>query len=245
MVPVFFQEGVDGDAESIPPSGRMACAPAARAGEGTDALVSAEPELAGSARTTLPPTSLDDGWPGDELDEEEVEDPARTRRRRAARIGTAWGTVVVLVAAGVAIVLSPRRDPGSIASPASAPPVATARALLPLVAPTVAITSAPVAAPIAAAPALGSAGVASCRSGMVPLVGAAGQASCIDVAESVLCKRDRRTHALRPAGCIDAKTPKVACASRGGRLATAAERPSLAAAKGKTSASAFRCAAPR
>jgi hypothetical protein len=236
---LFFQEGIDGHAESIPPSGRTPCALAL---EGTGSPVSAEQESTQAARTTIPPTSFDDGW----LDaEEEVEDPARTRRRRAARIGTAWGTVLVLAAAGVAVVMSPRREVRSAAAPASPPPVETTTAHPLVAAPTLAIPAPPVVAPTPTASILtpAPASPASCRSGMLPLV--AGRATCVDVAESFLCARDRRTHALRPAGCIDAKTPKAACESRGARLATSAERQQLAAAKGKTGAGAFRCAAAR
>src|SRR5579872_541443 len=60
---VFFLEGVDGHAESLP---------------------SSDPEI--DVEATLAPTS--DDW----LEEEQplVEDPARIRRRRAARVGLAW-----------------------------------------------------------------------------------------------------------------------------------------------------------
>lgn len=227
---LFFQEGIDGHAESIPP-------------DGTDSLGGAEAESKRAARTTIPPTSLDDEW----LEaEEEVEDPARTQRRRAARIGTAWGMVAALAAAGVAVVLSPRSDVRSTAAPASEPRVETTLAHPPIATPTPAIPSPPVVAPTAPAsvptptPAPAPPSPASCRSGMLPLV--AGNTTCVNAAESFLCARDRRTHALRPAGCIDAKTPKAACESHGARLATSAERQQLAAAKGKTSAGAFRCA---
>jgi hypothetical protein len=246
---LFFQEGIDGHAESVPPDGTNPFAL-----DEIDAWVSTEAESR-AGRSTIPPTSLDDEWV--EAEEEEVEDPARTRRRNAARVATAWGTVVALAVAGVAIFVSPRSDVRSAAAPTSPPPVETtvpqppaatsALSTLPNQGPQAlplaatppappARATAPVAAPLPASP-------ASCRPGTLPLV--AGRTTCVDVAESFLCARDPRTHALRPAGCIDAKSPKAACESRGARLATSAERQQLVGAKGKTGAGAFRCAAAR
>ena len=73
---ILFREGIDGHAESVPPSGEYS-SPL----EPTDVL---DPEDEWTlAPSTLPPTALDDEW----LEEVEVEDPARTRRRRVARIG--------------------------------------------------------------------------------------------------------------------------------------------------------------
>lgn len=246
---IFFQEGIDGHAESVPPDGASPLPLG-----GVDPLAG---EATRAARSTIPPTSLDEEW----LEpEEELEDPARTRRRRAARVGTAWGTVVALAAAGVAIFVSPRRDGLSAAaatspsltettvarSPAATPaptvpPGQGAQAVPVAVAPPpppvrVATTAAP--APVPPAP-------ATCRPGMVSPV--AGRATCVDVGESFLCGRDPRTRALRPVGCVEAKSPKAACESRGARLATAAERQALAggtSGKGKTGAASFRCAAP-
>ncbi len=245
---LFFQEGIDGHAESVPPDGASPFPLG-----GTNPFVGADAESTRAARSTIPPTSLDDEWPALE---EEVEDPARTRRRRAARIGTAWGTVVALVLVGVAAFVSPRRDGRAAAAAASPPPVETTAARPPAAAqspvtppsqssppqPAAATSPTPaVRAPVASVPPPAS--VPSCRAGMLP--SATGHATCVDVTESLLCTRDPRTHALRPAGCIDAKSPKAACESRGARLVTSAERHPLAGAKGKTGAGAFRCAATR
>jgi hypothetical protein len=126
----FFDEGIDGHAESVPPSGPHACAL-----DVTNAVVSGEADTIQATPSTIAPTSL---W----LEpDEEVEDPMRTRRRRAARIGTAWGMLGALAVVGVAAFASPRRDVRSAAAPTSpatvetsvaSPPVATSTAVAPL-----------------------------------------------------------------------------------------------------------------
>ena len=72
---LFFQEGIDGHAESIPP-------------DGTDSLGGAEAESKRAARTTIPPTSLDDEWlEAEEEVEESREDAAAQGRADRHRLG--------------------------------------------------------------------------------------------------------------------------------------------------------------
>ncbi len=91
---LFFHEGIDGHAESLP---------------------STEPDVSAVECSTR--TSPDDEWVEAE-EEEEGEDPARTRRRRAARIGVAWGGAAMLCFALTAPWLGPRIDEGAVASSA-------------------------------------------------------------------------------------------------------------------------------
>ena len=105
---IFFQEGIDGRAESVP-----SCEP--------DVIELDGSHLVSSAEVDSPSWRADNQLAA----EEEVEDPARTRRRRAARIGVAWGAVAALVLTAAAAFLTPRRDVRLAASSASAPRIET------------------------------------------------------------------------------------------------------------------------
>lgn len=110
----FFQEGIDGHAESIPDD----------TSPGLTVLTpfgSAAAESARAAHTTIP------GSPDDVLPETEVkvEDPARTRRRNAARAGAVWGAVGALALAAAAVCVSPRREAPIVAAHATLPLVET------------------------------------------------------------------------------------------------------------------------
>jgi hypothetical protein len=102
-----FEEGIDGRAESLPPSGH-------------------DFALDGQA---LPVRAESDSWAEDEWFEAEVEGHERqaeheqhegeseneaieapTRRRRVARVGLAYGAIVALAIASVAAFVNPRRD---------------------------------------------------------------------------------------------------------------------------------------
>ncbi len=115
----FFLEGVDGHAESLPSN---------EATEETRhalALVDAE--------------SIEEQLP--------VEDPVRARRRRAARIGVAWGAVAMVALAGVGSFVGHRVHHGL----AVVPDVSTVSVSPPPAEP---VASAPVAAPAVEAPAV-------------------------------------------------------------------------------------------
>jgi len=96
---LFIHEGIDGHAESLP---------------------SSEPDVSAVQGPTR--TSPGDEWlEAEELEaeeEEKVEDPARTRRRRAARVGVAWGVAAMLCFALSAPWLGPRIAEGAVASAA-------------------------------------------------------------------------------------------------------------------------------
>src|SRR5258708_4355189 len=86
---MFFVEGIDGRAESLPSA--EAYAPAVDAHLSTD--------------TDSTPVSRDNEW---FEAEEEIEDPAQTRRRKAARVGVAWGAIALVTLAATAAFMRPR-----------------------------------------------------------------------------------------------------------------------------------------
>lgn len=130
---LFFQEGIDGHAESLPPDGA------------TPLVLDADTGRAALSFVSL--ATLDSRWiqlaeeDEQEAAEVEVEDPVRTRRRRAARVGIAWGGVVALVMLGVGAFMSHRHESPSAAAlpegPASPPSVETTAAHQPVAAPVI------------------------------------------------------------------------------------------------------------
>jgi len=92
---IFFLEGVDGRADSLP-----------------------------SSHDLGPPSPSPAEQPDESPAKEEVvEDPARARRRRAARVGVAWGAVAMLVFAGAAQLLGSHTHERSARVSASPPRV--------------------------------------------------------------------------------------------------------------------------
>ena len=128
---MFFLEGIDGRAESLPSAEQYA--PAVDEHPSSDA---------GST-----PVSRDDEW---FEAKEEIEDPAQTRRRKAARVGVAWGAIVLLTLAGVAVFMRPRAiEPSATLS--TSPPFVEKAAPSPVASPIVATRTA-TPAPLAAVP---------------------------------------------------------------------------------------------
>lgn len=115
---LVFEEGIDGHAESLPPD---AATPLTL--DDDEAFFNAVTVAA--PHSEIPPTSLDDDWVEAE---EEIEDPARTRRRRRARLGTAWGAALLVTAASVAGFVGHRRDARSVTASADSVPVEGAAA---------------------------------------------------------------------------------------------------------------------
>ena len=128
---MFFMEGIDGRAESLPSAEAYAHA------------VDEHP----SADADATPVSRDDEW---FEAKEEIEDPAQTRRRKAARVGVAWGAIVLLTLAGAAAFMRPRAiEPSATLS--TRPTFVATVAPSPVASPIVATrTAAPV--PLAAIP---------------------------------------------------------------------------------------------
>ncbi len=94
----FFLEGTDGHAESLP----------------------SEPEAATIALPSVDAQPLESR----EAEHADVEDPARTRRRRAARIGVVWGACLMVGAAGAGAFMSPHgQERAPVALSTSAAPV--------------------------------------------------------------------------------------------------------------------------
>jgi hypothetical protein len=209
---LFFQEGIDGHAESLPPEGA------------TPLVLDADTAHAGLSFVSL--ATLDSRWVqlAEEQEEEheqeevEVEDPVRIRRRRTARIGMAWGSVVALVLLGVGAFLSHRHEASSVAlapssaSPALSPPVVeTTAAHQPLPAPALAST------PSQSSPPLPVAALPPAPPSRAPVAAAS------------------HTQPLHPAACTASKASSGPCEPRA-RVATSAKHAAPAGAKGKNAA---------
>jgi hypothetical protein len=136
----IFVEGIDGRAESLPPAEPHAPAVDEQASSDTDAMT----------------MSRDNEWfeahEEEEAAEEDVEDPARTRRRKVARIGVAWGGIALLALGAATAFIRPRATEPSAASSSSPPPVETV-AHAPVATPIVSASSAAPARLAAAVPA--------------------------------------------------------------------------------------------
>jgi hypothetical protein len=134
---MFFVEGIDGRAESLPSAEHYAPAVDEHPSPDTDGA----------------PVSHDEEWfeAKEEKEEVEFEDPAQTRRRKAARVGVAWGAIALVALAAVAAFIRPRAiEPSATAS--TRPSFVETVARSPVAAPIVATRTAAPAPPAAVPP---------------------------------------------------------------------------------------------